>query len=66
VWSSFSDGQLPAPGFNRIPAVIDGCSELLVKVFDDAGRGAQSAVGMAALPFDIAVEIEAVVQVSKH
>ncbi len=54
------------PGFNRIPAVIDGCSELLVKVFDDAGRGARSAVGMAELPFDIAVEIEAVVQVSKH
>ena len=54
------------PGFNRIPAVIDGCSELLVKVFDDTGRGARSAVGMAELPFDIAVEIEAVVQVSKH
>ncbi len=54
------------PGFNRTPAVIDGCSELLVKVFDDAGRGARSAVGMAELPFDIAVEIEAVVQVSKH
>jgi enamine deaminase RidA (YjgF/YER057c/UK114 family) len=54
------------PGFTRIPAVIDGCSELLVNVLDDAGRGARSAVGMAELPFDIAVEIEAVVQVSKH
>jgi enamine deaminase RidA (YjgF/YER057c/UK114 family) len=53
-----------APGFNRTPAVIDGCSDLLVEVLGDAGRGARSAVGMAELPFDIAVEIEAVVQVS--
>jgi enamine deaminase RidA (YjgF/YER057c/UK114 family) len=51
------------PGFNRTPAVIDGCSDLLVDVFADAGRGARSAVGMAELPFDIAVEIEAVVRV---
>ena len=51
------------PGFNRTPAVIDGCSDLLVDVFGDAGRGARSAVGMAELPFDIAVEIEAVVHV---
>jgi enamine deaminase RidA (YjgF/YER057c/UK114 family) len=53
-----------APGFNRTPQVIDGCSELLVEVFGDAGRGARSAVGMAELPFDIAVEIELVVEIS--
>lgn len=53
-----------APGFNRTPQVIDGCSELLVEVLGDAGRGARSAVGMAELPFDIPVEIEGVVQVS--
>ena len=52
------------PGFNRTPAVIDGCSDLLVDVLGDAGRGARSAVGMAELPFDIAVEIEAVVRVA--
>ncbi|WP_369133883.1 RidA family protein [Modestobacter sp. I12A-02662] len=52
------------PGFNRTPAVIDGCSDLLAEVLGDAGRGARSAVGMAELPFDIAVEIEAVVQVA--
>jgi enamine deaminase RidA (YjgF/YER057c/UK114 family) len=51
------------PGFNRTPAVIDGCSDLLVDVFGDVGRGARSAVGMAELPFDISVEIEAVVRV---
>jgi enamine deaminase RidA (YjgF/YER057c/UK114 family) len=53
-----------APGFNRTPQVIDGCSNLLVEVFGDAGRGARSAVGMAELPFDIAVEIELVLEVS--
>ena len=53
-----------APGFNHTPAVIDGCSELLIEVFGEAGRGARSAVGMAELPFDIAVEIELVVEVT--
>lgn len=53
-----------APGFTHTPRVIDGCSELLVTVFGDAGKGARSAVGMAELPFDIAVEIEAVVHVA--
>lgn len=52
-----------APEFTEQPAVIDGCSELLVEVLGEAGRGARSAVGVAALPFGIPVEIEAVVQV---
>jgi enamine deaminase RidA (YjgF/YER057c/UK114 family) len=52
-----------APGFNRTPEVIDGCSDLLVAVFGDAGRHTRSAVGMAELPFDICVEIEMVVQI---
>jgi enamine deaminase RidA (YjgF/YER057c/UK114 family) len=47
-----------APGFTRTPQVIDGCSDLLVAVFGDAGRHTRSAVGLAELPFDIAVEIE--------
>ncbi|HVB51632.1 MAG TPA: RidA family protein [Acidimicrobiales bacterium] len=47
-----------APGFNQTPAVIDGCSDLLVEVFGDVGQHARSAVGVAELPFDIAVEIE--------
>jgi enamine deaminase RidA (YjgF/YER057c/UK114 family) len=49
-----------APGFNQMPAVIDGCSDLLVQVFGEAGRHSRSAIGMAELPFDIAVEIEMV------
>lgn len=52
-----------APGFNRTPEVIDGCSDLLVAVFGEAGRHTRAAVGMAELPFDIAVEIEMVVEV---
>jgi enamine deaminase RidA (YjgF/YER057c/UK114 family) len=47
-----------APGFDRTPAVIDGCSDLLVDVFGEAGRHARSAVGLAELPFGIAVEVE--------
>jgi enamine deaminase RidA (YjgF/YER057c/UK114 family) len=52
-----------APGFNRTPEVIDGCSDVLVAIFGDAGRHTRSAVGMAELPFDIAVEIEMVLEV---
>jgi enamine deaminase RidA (YjgF/YER057c/UK114 family) len=52
-----------APGFNDTPAVINGCSELLLEVFGEAGRHARSAVGMAELPYDIAVEIELVAEV---
>jgi len=51
-----------APGFNQTPSVIDGCSDLLVKVFGDAGQHTRSAVGLAELPFDIAVEIELIAQ----
>jgi enamine deaminase RidA (YjgF/YER057c/UK114 family) len=47
-----------APGFDQTPAVIDGCSDLLVEIFGDAGRHTRSAVGLAELPFGIAVEIE--------
>jgi enamine deaminase RidA (YjgF/YER057c/UK114 family) len=47
-----------SPGFTETPAVIDGCSDLLVQVVGDAGRHTRSAVGLAELPFGIAVEIE--------
>lgn len=53
-----------APGFNNTPAVIDGCSKLLLDVFGDAGKHARSAVGQAELPFDISVEIELIAEVS--
>jgi enamine deaminase RidA (YjgF/YER057c/UK114 family) len=53
-----------APGFNQTPAVIDGCSNLLIEIFGEAGQHARSAVGMAELPFDIAVEIELIAELA--
>jgi enamine deaminase RidA (YjgF/YER057c/UK114 family) len=53
-----------APGFDQTPAVIDGCSDFLVEVFGpEAGSHARTAVGMAELPFGLAVEIEMIVEV---
>ena len=52
-----------APGFKQHPAVINGCSDLFVEVFGEAGRHTRSAVGVASLPEDISVEIEAILEV---
>jgi enamine deaminase RidA (YjgF/YER057c/UK114 family) len=51
------------PDFGQQPAVINGCSDLFVEVFGDAGRHARSAVGMGSLPNQITVEIEVIVEV---
>jgi enamine deaminase RidA (YjgF/YER057c/UK114 family) len=54
-----------APGFAQQPAVINGCSDLILELYGaDAGRHARSAVGMAELPFNMPVEIEAEVEIS--
>lgn len=50
--------------FTRQPEVINGASDLLVEVFGERGRHARSAVGMFALPRNIAVEIEMIVEVA--
>jgi enamine deaminase RidA (YjgF/YER057c/UK114 family) len=53
-----------APGFTRTPAVINGFSDLILDLWGpDAGRHARSAIGVAELPFDLPVEIEAEVAV---
>ncbi len=53
------------PHFNEMPKVINGFSDLFVELLGvDHGRGARSAVGMVALPNQIAVEVEMVLQVS--
>ncbi len=52
------------PDFSEHPAVINGCSDLMVEVFGDKGRHARSAVGFVSLPFHIPVEIEIIVQVA--
>jgi len=53
-----------APEFTEHPKVINGCSDLFVEVFGEAGRHARSAVGMGSLPMGIPVEIEAIVEVA--
>ena len=50
------------PDFFAIPAVINGCSDLMVEAFGDAGRHARSAVGVYRLPLNFAVEVDAVVE----
>lgn len=51
------------PGFFEIPQVLNGCSDLMVAAFGDAGRHARAAVGVYRLPMNFAVEVDAVVQV---
>jgi enamine deaminase RidA (YjgF/YER057c/UK114 family) len=53
-----------APGFNQTPAVVNGFSDLILELWGEAGRHARSAIGVAELPFDIPVEIEAIVRVA--
>jgi len=50
------------PEFTDHSKVINGCSDLFVEVFGDKGRHARSAVGAASLPFNITVEIEAIIE----
>ena len=49
--------------FTDHPKVINGYSDLMVEVFGDRGKHARAAVGMGSLPFNIAVEIEMIVEV---
>ena len=51
------------PTFTQQPAVINGFSDLMVAIFGDRGRHARAAVGMVALPMNICVEIEMIVEV---
>jgi enamine deaminase RidA (YjgF/YER057c/UK114 family) len=53
-----------APGFSATPPVVNGFSDLVLELWGDAGRHARSAIGAAELPFDIPVEVEAIVEVS--
>ncbi|MEJ7837920.1 MAG: RidA family protein [Thermomicrobiales bacterium] len=51
------------PAFEQHPAVMNGCSDLMVEVLGEAGRHTRSAVGFVGLPNNIAVEIEATFEV---
>ncbi len=50
--------------FKNHPKVINGFSDLMVEIWGENGRAARSAVGMGSLPSNIAVEVEAIFQVS--
>jgi enamine deaminase RidA (YjgF/YER057c/UK114 family) len=52
------------PGFTDHPKVVNGASELFGEVFGEAGRHARAAVGVAALPLGVPVEVEAIVEVA--
>lgn len=54
-----------APDFGRHPQVINGFSDLMVEIFGENGRAARSAVGMGSLPGNIAVEIEAILELKE-
>jgi enamine deaminase RidA (YjgF/YER057c/UK114 family) len=51
------------PGFTDHPKVVNAASELFGEVFGDAGRHARAALGVAALPLGVPVEVEAIVEV---
>ena len=53
-----------APGFSKTPAVVNGFSELVLEVWGEAGHHSRSAIGAAELPFDVPVEVEAVVEIA--
>jgi enamine deaminase RidA (YjgF/YER057c/UK114 family) len=53
-----------AAGFSQQPRVINGCSDLILELFGpERGAHSRSAVGMAELPFDLPVEIEAEIEI---
>jgi enamine deaminase RidA (YjgF/YER057c/UK114 family) len=53
-----------APDFTGHPGVINGASDLMAEVFGDAGKHARAAVGVAALPLNASVEVEAIVEIA--
>ena len=52
------------PSFTDMPKVVNAASELFGEAFGDAGRHSRSAVGVAALPLGVPVEVEAIVEVA--
>jgi enamine deaminase RidA (YjgF/YER057c/UK114 family) len=51
------------PAFGDLPKVMNGASDLMVEVLGDTGRHARTTVGVAELPFDASVEVEALFEV---
>ena len=55
-----------ASDFDKHPKVINGFSDLMIEVFGDKGKHARSAVGVCSLPFNMAVEIEVIVEIENR
>jgi enamine deaminase RidA (YjgF/YER057c/UK114 family) len=53
-----------APGFAALPAIMNGASDFIVEVLGDAGRHARSTVGVAELPLESCVEVEAMFEIA--
>lgn len=52
-----------APGFHDVPLVINGASELFIDLFGEASRHARTAIGVATLPGNAAVEVESIFEI---
>ena len=52
------------PSYDPIPTVMNGCSDLMVEVFGDAGKHARAAVGVANLPMGMAVEVDGIFEIA--
>lgn len=53
-----------APGFSQVASVMNGASDFMVEVLGEAGRHARATVGVAELPLDCAVEVEAIFEIA--
>ncbi|MGL4264699.1 MAG: RidA family protein [Afipia sp.] len=53
------------PAYAQIPQVMNGASDLIVQILGDSGRHARSTVGVAQLPLDCAVEVEAMFEIAQ-
>ena len=51
------------PAFFDIPTIMNGCSDLIVDIFGEAGKHARSAIGVYRLPFNFAVEVDAAIEI---
>ncbi len=55
--------SLPSATQGDIPTIINGCSDIMVELFGDLGRHARFAVSAPSLPLDVAVEIDAIIEI---
>lgn len=51
------------PDFKEVSAVMNGASELFNDLFGEPGRHARTAIGVASMPFGVAIEVEAILQI---